>query len=66
MTEPQDDHPLGLFNGQPVMEGHHGRLIYDCQPESADGCFIPVPPDFLGMPRIQPPLDEADIEAEAE
>ena len=65
MTEPQDDHPLGVFNGQPVMQGHHGRLVDDCQPESADGCFLPVPSDFLGMPRLAPRLDSAEIEAEA-
>jgi hypothetical protein len=35
--------PWLLFNGQPVMEGDGGRLVYDCQPESGDGCIIPVP-----------------------
>jgi hypothetical protein len=33
-----------------VIEGDGGRLVYDCEPESADGCLIPVPADFLGMP----------------
>ncbi len=65
MTEPQDEHPPGVFNGQPVMQGHHGRLVYDCQPESADGCVLPVPSDFLGMPHLTPQLDSAQIEAEA-
>jgi hypothetical protein len=41
---------LGTYDGQPVMEGDGGRLVYDCQPETADGCFIPVPGDFLGIP----------------
>jgi len=34
---------LGVYDGQLVMEGDGGRLVYDCQPESADGCLIPVP-----------------------
>jgi hypothetical protein len=42
---------LGTYDGQPVMEGDGGRLVYDCQPETADGCFIAVPGDFLGIPR---------------
>ncbi len=41
---------LGIYDGQPVMEGDGGRLVYNCDPESADGCLIPVPADFLGMP----------------
>ncbi len=38
-----------LFNGQPVMEGDGGRLVYDCQPETTDGCFIPVPEPEAGQ-----------------
>lgn len=38
-----------LFNGQPVMEGAGGRLVYDCQPETADGCLIPVPEPEAGQ-----------------
>jgi hypothetical protein len=62
---PENDHPLGVYDGQPVMEGHHGRLVYNCEPESADGCLIAVPPDFLGMPRLAPEIDQAEIEPEA-
>jgi hypothetical protein len=65
MTEPHDDHPLGIYKGQPIMEGHHGRLIYNREPESADGCLIPVPHDFLGMPRLDPEIGPDDIEPEA-
>jgi hypothetical protein len=41
---------LGTYDGQPVMEGDGGRLVYNCQPETGDGCLIPVPGDFLGIP----------------
>lgn len=41
---------LGVYDGQPVMEGDGGRLVYNCDPESADGCLIPIPADFLSMP----------------
>jgi hypothetical protein len=51
----EPDHSLGVYGGQPVMEGHHGRLVYDCQPYTPDGCVIPVPADFLGMPRWPEP-----------
>jgi hypothetical protein len=44
------DSELGIYDGQPVLEGDGGRLVYDCQPETADGCLIPVPSDFLGIP----------------
>jgi hypothetical protein len=54
-TGPGSDHPLSVFGGQPVMEGHHGRLVYDCEPHTADGCIIPVPSGFLGMPRWPEP-----------
>lgn len=63
MTEPGYS-SLGTYGGQPVMEGHHGRLVYDCQPETADGCVIPVPADFLGIP--QPPEPELGPEPEPE
>jgi hypothetical protein len=62
---------LGVYGGEPVMEGHHGRLVYNCQPETADGCVISVPAGFLGMPRwpepeLGPdPAAEADVELEA-
>jgi hypothetical protein len=65
-------------NGQPVMEGDGGRLVYDCQPETEDGCLIPAPrepvtyvteisvPDFGdgGVQRIHSRmLPETEIEA---
>jgi hypothetical protein len=56
---------LGVYGGEPVMEGHHGRLVYDCQPETADGCVIPVPAGFLGMPRLPEPELGLDLAAEA-
>lgn len=67
---------LGTYNGQPVMEGDGGRLVYDCQPETADGCFIPVPdayvtkisvPDFGdgGVQRLHNHLKEPETEIEA-
>jgi hypothetical protein len=40
---PGPDFPLLRFNGEPVMEGSNGRLVYDCEPESEDGCFVAVP-----------------------
>jgi hypothetical protein len=46
---------LGVYDGQPVMEGHHGRLVYDCEPDRADGCIIPVPDNFLGLPQVSDP-----------
>ncbi len=55
---------LGTYGGQPVQEGHGGRLVYDCQPETADGCLVPVPPGFLGMPRGPEPGLGPDVEAE--
>ena len=57
-----DEHSLGVYDGQPVMEGHHGRLVYDCGPQTLDGCLLEVPADFLGMPRWPEP--EADAEPE--
>lgn len=56
---------LGVYDGQPVMEGHHGRLVYDCEPTTADGCIVPVPADFLGMPRQLEPALGPEAEAEA-
>ena len=32
-----------LTDGTPVMETESGRLVYDCDLESPDRCFIPVP-----------------------
>jgi len=46
---------LETYDGQPVQEGDGGRLVYDCQPDTADGCLVPVPPGFLGMPRRPEP-----------
>ncbi len=66
MTGPRDDQELGIYEGQPVMEGHHGRLVYDCQPESTDGCLIAVPHDFLGIPQLPPSIDPGEIEPEAQ
>jgi hypothetical protein len=66
MTEPPNDQQLGACAGQPVMEGHHGRLVYDCQPESADGCLIAVSRGFLGLPQLPPLIDPAEIEPETQ
>ena len=63
--EAEADHPLGVYGGQPVMEGHHGRLVYDCEPHTLDGCLIPVPPGFLGLPRGPEPALEPEPELEA-
>ena len=57
---------LGVYDGQPVMEGDGGRLVYNCEPHTPDGCLIPVPADFLGLPRGPEPEPEPDWEAEAE
>ena len=35
------------YLGQPVMEGDGGRPVYDCQPDTADGCLIPVPHTYV-------------------
>lgn len=32
-------------NGEPVYLGVGGRLIYDAEPESADGCFAEYQPE---------------------
>jgi len=43
---PVNEHPgpdFPWYKGQPVMEGDGGRLVYDCEPDSGDGCLIPVP-----------------------
>jgi hypothetical protein len=53
------DYPHGRYDGQPVQEGHHGRLVYDCQPETEDGCIVPVPAGFLGIPKV-PAAGEPD------
>jgi hypothetical protein len=37
------DRELGVYDGQLVMEGDGGRLVYDCERETADGCLIPAP-----------------------
>ncbi len=44
--EPEPDHPLGVCGGQPVMEGHHGRLVCDCEPQTLDGGLME--PDVYG------------------
>jgi hypothetical protein len=62
---PENDHPLGLYNGQPVMEGEGGRLVYDSDPKSGDSCLIPVPHDFLGIPQFVPGIEEGEFEPEA-
>lgn len=41
--------PWLLSNGHPVMDGAGGRLVYDCEPESGDGCLIPVPEPEAGQ-----------------
>ncbi len=46
------DYLQGRYDGQPVQEGHHGRLVYDCQPETGDGCIVPVPAGFPGMSQV--------------
>lgn len=64
MITPEAD--LGTYAGQPVMEGDSGTLVYDCDPKSEDGCLIPVPADFLGLPHMREPdlLPEPELEAE--
>ena len=64
MTAPEAD--LGTYGGQPVMEGDSGTLVYDCDPQSNDGCLIRVPADFLGLPHIREPelLPEPELGAE--
>jgi hypothetical protein len=62
--------PWLLFNGQPVMEGDGGRLVYDCQPKTADGCFIEVPGsesqriEPVPYDRLIPPPEPAEPEVE--
>jgi hypothetical protein len=46
-VEELDGDSLGTYDGQPVMEGTHGRLVYDAEPATADGCIVPCPPNFL-------------------
>jgi hypothetical protein len=53
-ADPGGGHPLGIYSGQPVMEGDSGRLACDCEPESGDGCLMPVPAGFPGMPCAYP------------
>jgi hypothetical protein len=60
-----EDLGLGFYAGQPVLEGQGGRLVYDCQPEIADGCLVPVPADFLGMPAMPGPELGPEPEPEA-
>jgi len=62
--ETEAGHSPGIYDGQPVMEGHHGRLVYDCEPHTPDGCIVPVPPGFLGMPRGPEPELEPELEPE--
>jgi hypothetical protein len=64
-VEELDGDSLGTYDGQPVMEGTHGRLVYDAEPATADGCIVPCPPNFLGLPRqLEPTLGtEHDWEA---
>ena len=42
-SSPGRDHQPGTCESQPIVEGDSGTLVYDCDPESADGCFIPRP-----------------------
>jgi hypothetical protein len=46
-------------NGEPVYRGAGGRLVYDIEPESADGCFA----EFHGGPAAEVG-SEAEPEAE--
>ncbi len=46
---PNPEDPWLLFNGQPVMEGDGGRLVYDCEPHTTDGCLKPVPEPEAGQ-----------------
>ena len=66
MTIPEPD--LGTYAGQPVTEGDSGSLVYDCDPQSRDGCLIRVPVSFLGLPHMRepdlPPGPEPEPEAE--
>lgn len=46
-------------NGEPVYRSASGRLVYDAEPESADGCFA----GFRGGPGAEAGLDaEPEIE----
>jgi hypothetical protein len=63
-SDPDRDHQLGTYEGQHVMEGDSGTLVYNCEPESEDGCFVPVPHDFLGMPVTYPAIEEPGEYAE--
>jgi len=44
---------LETYDGQPVQEGDGGRLVYDCQPDTADGCLVPSRPGSLACPAGQ-------------
>ncbi len=48
---PDRDSQFGIFEGQPVVEGDSGTLVYNCDLESEDGCRIRVPRDWLATPR---------------
>ena len=46
---PSPEDPWLLSTGQPVTEGDGGRLVYDGEPHTGDGCLIPVPEPEAGQ-----------------